>query len=104
MDNRIILEPGDIMTVGKITIEAKTPMIYKDGFFYEEGYIVPKTTTELVCHCKKCHTRMAISSVITQADGFKLVKLTCPEKALWRPGHEEALYNSYNGEIFSRIK
>lgn len=126
MGDEVILEPGDTMTIGELSFSIRSPMKYKDGNFYP--YAMPcstgcsmtdphwfkptalnkpstqKANGEIICHCKKCHTRMAITKVINHADGFKIAILRCPEKSWWNNGHEEAVYNSYNNDCFSRVK
>lgn len=120
MGNEVILEPGDVMTVGELSFGIRTPMTYRNGEFYPRngclstGYIPtdpgwytpPKTkaTSEIICHCKKCDSRMYMTKLVNHSDGYKKVYLTCPEKALWRPNHDVAVYQSFDGESFSRMK
>lgn len=128
MGNGVILEPGDTMTVGELSFDIRSSMKYKDGNFYP--YAMPAYSTgcsmtdphwfkptalnkpstqkadgEIICHCKKCHTRMAIMRVFYHADGEKFVTLQCPEKTWWSRKHEVAIYKSYgSNDQFSRIK
>lgn len=114
------MAPGDKVTYHGGTIHASqygtfypqsTTFIPTDPPWYEAKVTVdplPKTKlepdSEIICHCKKCHTKMIITKIFSHADGFKMAVLKCPEKSFWNRGHEEAVYNSYSGDRFSRVR